>query len=386
MTSGEKYARYKLWYLSIIFIVGAFHPKLSLPVFSKMKDSSYEDSFLEPDVDPENPEYKVRTGNHSKVYQSSDKQNKINSGGLSSRDLQPGDQELTSPDSSPARLGVYRGNVIRAKASNLAQILLSAFKDLVRIISRNFQLYSDAGKLELLNVADETKLELRIGSSFKEETHPSKELWRVRHRVGGASNSLETIVSDPTADGKEGSWDGVTDLYKATVAQNGALAVSTKETISATAVKDISIDSTTANVKTTAAMNIENTATMSIIDKAQIEHSIETISIKTAAVNTQHTSNATYTITSPTFTRAGLTNTLQGITFCAGPLVVSGPALFGGALTPTASGSTPDHTVKSTAFFQAFNSHTHATAMGSSGPPRTPLIAASDLTTDTLIG
>lgn len=57
-------------------------------------------------------------------------------------DIVPGDK-LTSNDSG-ALFGLLRGGTFLAKASALAQIIVSRMDDLVRIVSRNYEMFSDA--------------------------------------------------------------------------------------------------------------------------------------------------------------------------------------------------------------------------------------------------
>lgn len=76
---------------------------------------------------------------------------KITRGGNYHEDQIPGDRFLTSPSGS--LLGVLAGGSILAKASPGAQIYISRLDDLVRIVGRNYEVFSDASKQVDANVS-----------------------------------------------------------------------------------------------------------------------------------------------------------------------------------------------------------------------------------------
>lgn len=114
-------------------------------------------------------------------------------------DFLPGDKILRS--SSGAMLGIFMEGISLLKASPLCQIVLSRFRDLLRIVSRRVQVFSDFGELHVEHTPQgRVGTHLMGGASFAEETHPSQAKWTVQVWVGddpaNPDNRLHIRVND----------------------------------------------------------------------------------------------------------------------------------------------------------------------------------------------
>ena len=84
-----------------------------------------------------------------------------------------------------AELSLLRAGVARLKASPTAQIILAKIRDLVRIVSRRFQLFSDFGEVNITHDGEgKVCCHIKGGASFSEETHPEVAEWTVQSWLG----------------------------------------------------------------------------------------------------------------------------------------------------------------------------------------------------------
>jgi hypothetical protein len=280
------------------------------------------------------------------------------------------------------------------------------FKHLTRLITRRLQIWTDLGKLEFISNEDKTSLEFRASSSFKDETHPTKETWRVRHHIGAGDNIISTYVTEPLTDEDLVSKisTGNPFLYNNIVKPNGDKSEFSAENIKTNATKDILEESIAGNIKEKAAMNVESKAglilkheAMLIKNKADVSISNDatniaskaTLQLTTDALMQSHKATATFDINAlsaltlqggATATLASAIIAITGATTIAGPAIILAPA--GGTPMPVVNG-----TWFELVFLPAYNAHLHvetATPGSSTTPPTIPI--PSPVLTKTLIG
>jgi hypothetical protein len=99
-------------------------------------------------------------------------------------DLLPGDRMISARGG--ALLGVLAGGVAKLQASPLAQILLSKARDLVRIVSRNFEIFSDYGIMRMINNGGATSFELLGNSTGKKTNAHHESSWDYIFKIGGS--------------------------------------------------------------------------------------------------------------------------------------------------------------------------------------------------------
>jgi hypothetical protein len=83
-----------------------------------------------------------------------------------SKDMLVGDRIITSQGGG--LLGVLRGGSLLLRSSRLAEIFLSKWDDMVRIVSRNYQHYTDLSSTVIQNVGGRVYGYVGIGKLFKE--------------------------------------------------------------------------------------------------------------------------------------------------------------------------------------------------------------------------
>ena len=100
-------------------------------------------------------------------------------------DIIPGDKVLSL--SNGTILGLFKEGIAKLKASQLCQLILFKYKDLARLVTRTFELFSDFGEITIGHDKDDkVGLHLAGGANFN-ETHPSQAKWSVQAWVGSST-------------------------------------------------------------------------------------------------------------------------------------------------------------------------------------------------------
>lgn len=117
-------------------------------------------------------------------------------------------------------LALFREGMAKLKASPLAQIILFKYKELVRIVSRRFQIYTDFGELEFTSDGNgKTGFSLKGGALSSSESHPTT----AKHTIqvwGGTCPAGDSVRFQM----KVGSADGA-GYCETTVDTEGAVTV-----------------------------------------------------------------------------------------------------------------------------------------------------------------
>lgn len=102
----------------------------------------------------------------------------------------PGDKVIRSGGTT--ELGVLRAGLAWLKASPLCQIVLMKLKEVVRIVARTVQIYTDFGEVVIGRVGDGSKVGVVInGGATDAEAGPTSAHWTVKCELG-ASESGDT--------------------------------------------------------------------------------------------------------------------------------------------------------------------------------------------------
>ncbi len=96
-------------------------------------------------------------------------------------DMAPGDWSVQSTDGNG--LGVLEGGVTVFRANDLAQILGFKVGDLIRIVARNFELFTDLGELKLTSEAGKASFSFK-GSTELRDANPEKDDWNIECGMG----------------------------------------------------------------------------------------------------------------------------------------------------------------------------------------------------------
>jgi hypothetical protein len=107
------------------------------------------------------------------------------------KDLMPGDKILMGKLGN--MLGILAGGVSILKASPLSQIILTKFNDTVKVVSRNFELYSDFGRLRMLNKDGVTSFEMSGNDTREKSNAHNDSAWDYTAKLGG-KNLLELVL------------------------------------------------------------------------------------------------------------------------------------------------------------------------------------------------
>ena len=99
-------------------------------------------------------------------------------------DLMPGDKKIMGKAGN--FLGILSGGLTILQAGKLSQIVMSKLGDLVRIVSRNFEVFSDFGIMRMLNDRGVTSFELLGNASGKKSNSHQEGGWDYEMRIGGA--------------------------------------------------------------------------------------------------------------------------------------------------------------------------------------------------------
>jgi len=101
------------------------------------------------------------------------------------RDAGPGDWLLQAGDGNG--LGVFEGGVNIFRASDLAQILGFKLGDLIRVVARNFELFTDMGEFRIVSDNGKASMSFR-GATNVREAHPTRENWDIECGLGEAGS------------------------------------------------------------------------------------------------------------------------------------------------------------------------------------------------------
>ena len=115
-----------------------------------------------------------------------------NHSGNSFDDLMPGDKVMATKDGNA--IGVLEGGVSLLKASELCQVLAFRYNDLLRIISRNFEHFSDFGNIYIKNEDGATSLIVE-GSSSQADSRTNR--FSIRVEMGKEGEGVRCSILNP---------------------------------------------------------------------------------------------------------------------------------------------------------------------------------------------
>jgi len=93
-------------------------------------------------------------------------------------------------------MGTLSGGVVVVKANELAQIIATQARNLLRLVGQNFQLYTGAGSLEFVTDEGKTSMVLRAGADSETEASPDAENFRIRCELGDEGEMVDFRVTD----------------------------------------------------------------------------------------------------------------------------------------------------------------------------------------------
>lgn len=168
----------------------------------------------------------------------------LNNVNIGRKDYLDGDIVMTTTDNTS--LSLFKGGLSNWKVSNLTQIILHKMKSLIRMVTRNFELFTDFGTIQISNNEDKTTLKIEGGASFKKETLPGTDKYSVTVEMGSIEDDdkqrLKISVKDPEQDSnKVDVMIGIDGIIKIECSEKAEIR-STKE-ISLSSDKDLSISS-----------------------------------------------------------------------------------------------------------------------------------------------
>lgn len=114
--------------------------------------------------------------------------------GSRAADVLPGDWVKSNPAGN--LIAVLEGGATMIKASELAQIILTQANDLVRIMGKNVTMDTGMGSIKLHTVDGKSTLDMQLGGDEATESHPSKDNYRIRLRMGAAGEMSTFKVTD----------------------------------------------------------------------------------------------------------------------------------------------------------------------------------------------
>ena len=111
-------------------------------------------------------------------------------------DVLPGDRIWAGQEGQ--LLGLLGGGIATMKAGELAQVMASQLRNLVRIVAQNFEILTAAGELKFINNSDDgkTSLSLRLGADEATESSPLQSKFRVRAELGHIAGLVDFAVMD----------------------------------------------------------------------------------------------------------------------------------------------------------------------------------------------
>lgn len=93
-------------------------------------------------------------------------------------------------------VGVLEGGSVVLKASDLAQVIATQSKNMLRLIGQNFSLYTGAGTLDFETKEGKTSMILRAGADAETESNPTEDNFRIRCELGDAGEMVDFRVTD----------------------------------------------------------------------------------------------------------------------------------------------------------------------------------------------
>jgi hypothetical protein len=93
-------------------------------------------------------------------------------------------------------IGLLSGGVVVVKANELAQIIASQARNLLRLVGQNFQLYTGAGVLDFVTDEGKTSMLRRVGADYEPESSPDSENYRIRCELGHDGELVDFRVTD----------------------------------------------------------------------------------------------------------------------------------------------------------------------------------------------
>lgn len=100
-------------------------------------------------------------------------------------DAGPGDWMMRGSDGNG--IGVLEGGVNIFKAGDLSQILGFKVGDLLRVVAKNFELFTGMGEFKISTENGKASLEFK-GSTEAQKAHPSAADWNIEAGIGGDAN------------------------------------------------------------------------------------------------------------------------------------------------------------------------------------------------------
>jgi hypothetical protein len=129
-------------------------------------------------------------GSNDPIYKKTEG-NTNNFSGTSFPDVLPGDHIFTTKDGNA--LGVLEGGVTYFKASELCQIIGIKYNDLMRIVSRNFEQFTDFGNISIKNDNGATSYVIE-GAASQSEVRDNRFTFRME--MGSAGDLYKVSVLD----------------------------------------------------------------------------------------------------------------------------------------------------------------------------------------------
>jgi hypothetical protein len=93
-------------------------------------------------------------------------------------------------------LGVLEGGSVVMKAADLAQIIATQAKNMLRLIGQNLSIYTGAGSLDFKTSDGKTSIILRAGADCDVESNPDQENFRIRCELGDDGELVDFRVTD----------------------------------------------------------------------------------------------------------------------------------------------------------------------------------------------
>lgn len=109
-------------------------------------------------------------------------------------DVIPGDYVLRG--GSDTLLGLLEGGSVVLKASELAQLIMTQARSMVRLVGKNVRMDSGAGIVALRSEDGKCTLDLELGADETTETNPRDEHFRIRAQIGHDGELVDFRVMD----------------------------------------------------------------------------------------------------------------------------------------------------------------------------------------------
>ena len=93
-------------------------------------------------------------------------------------------------------IGVLEGGSVVVKAADLAQIIATQAKNMLRLVGQNLSVYTGAGSLDFKTEDGKTSIVLRAGADCDTESNPDQENFRIRCELGDEGELVDFRVTD----------------------------------------------------------------------------------------------------------------------------------------------------------------------------------------------